>query len=469
MPSLKELREKAKSTVDEMKKLRDEYNQRKDAGKTGSDLWPDATEKRWSELNAEYATLETQIAEETRSEDLDRHISEMEKRHAKPDASGDRRNTKPGRDDFDAEQFRSREDFVEQRDMAIAAWAGRDSKECRSERHLAAAQRFGINPASDKLVIDLLDTNQFRAVQHQFRNSHRSLLEQRALSAHEGTSGGFMIGSTLVSAMEINMLAYGGVEQVADVLSTETGEEINWPTADDTSNEGSMIGENPSSPSETEPTFANVRWAAYEFSSDLVKVPVRLLEDAPGDFASQLGAMLGERLGRATNRKFTSGTGASQPKGVVTAATLGKTAASATAIISNELIQLQHALDPAYRNGASWMMHDNIVLAIRLLKDSNGQYMWQPGLQEGTPDRLLTRPVTINQHMDSAVAASNKTVLFGQFTKYKVRRVRQVVILRLNERFAETRQVGFIGFVRADGNLLDAGTAPIVYLQQASS
>jgi HK97 family phage major capsid protein len=242
---------------------------------------------------------------------------------------------------------------------------------------------------------------------------------------------------------------------------------MSWPTADDTTNEGEMIGENPSSANTADPTFAAVRWNAYEFGSKAVKVPVRLLEDAPTTFAQTLGEMLGTRLGRAKNRKFTTGTGISQPKGIVTCATLGKTAASATALTADEVIEFQHSVDPAYRDqpGAGFMAHDSILLQIRLLKAGDGHYIWQSGLVQAMPDMLLNKPVTVNQHMDSALAASNKIMLFGQLTKYKVRRVRDVVILRLKERGAELRQEWFLAFQRADGNLLDAGTAPIKYLQ----
>lgn len=471
MPSLKELREKAGQTVDEMKRLRDEYNKRKDEGKQGADLWPGDTEKRWKELNDLHGSLAKQIEEEKRSDELSQRIAELEKQHGESRA-GDRRQDpddefgggKPGQDDFDPKQFRSQEDFREQRDNALACWAVRGH--CSEER-LKAAKQFGIDPKSNELRIDLYPTRTVRRLQSEIRRLHPDLVEERALSAHTGTKAGFTIGSTLVGALELNMLAYGSVEQVAQVMVTDTGEDLHWPTADDTNNEGRMIGENPSSPTETEPTFARVTFGAHEFSSDLVKVPVRLIEDSPVDFAGELGRMLGERIGRAKNRKFTSGTGASQPKGIVTAASLGVTAASATAIASEELIKLFHSVDPAYRSGASFMCHDIVVQAMRLLKDGENRFLWQSGLQDGVPDRLLGLPISINQHMDSAVATTNKTLLFGQLSKYKVRRVRQVVILRLDERHAEERQVSFIAFERADGNLLDAGTAPVKYLQQA--
>ena len=152
----------------------------------------------------------------------------------------------------------------------------------------------------------------------------------------------------------------------------------------------------------------------------------------------------------------------------MTAATLGVTAASAAAITGDELINLYHSVDPAYRAGAGWVMHDNVVLYVRKLKDGDNQYLWQPGLQAGVPDRLLTAPVTVCQEMASTVEASAKTVLFGQLSKYKVRDVGTLRLKRLVERYAEYDVEGFVALSRHDGELLDAGTHPVKYLQQAS-
>jgi len=477
MPSLKELREKAGEVHGRMVTLRDEYSDRKEAGKTGAELWPDETRKAWDGVNAEYDALRVEIDEAKRSEDLDSRIDELER-----EARGDRRQTgddgehrnRPGQEEFSGtpagdENRGQPGDQAEQRDLALQAWFGRRLPACRTEQHMAACHRTGLDPDSDELVLDLYDTRGIRAAQHELRTMHPALIEQRALSGHKGTAGAFAIGSTLVGSLERNMLAFGPMEQTSEIIVTQSGEEMGWPTADDTSNEGEMLGENTATANDEDPTLGLVKWFAYEFSSKALKVPVRLLDDAPSTFAESLGGMLGERLGRAKNRKFTTGTGANQPKGIVTAATLGVTAAAAAAIEADEIIDLEHSIDPAYRQapGVGFMMHDNVILHVRKLKDGNDQYLWQPGLQEGRPDKLNGRAVAINQHMDSAVATDNKTILFGDLKKYKVRRVRQVVIMRLKERGAEYRQEWFLAFCRADGNLLDAGTAPVKYLQQA--
>ena len=153
---------------------------------------------------------------------------------------------------------------------------------------------------------------------------------------------------------------------------------------------------------------------------------------------------------------------------MVTASTLGKTTASATAIAADEVLDLLFSVDPAYRMNASFMVNDGIALAVRKLKGSgSGDYLWQPGLQLGQPDRLLGYPISYNNHMQATVATATKTMLFGDFSKYKVREVAGVRTQVLNELYANTGEIGIQSFQRFDGNILNAGVAPIKHMLQA--
>jgi HK97 family phage major capsid protein len=118
------------------------------------------------------------------------------------------------------------------------------------------------------------------------------------------------------------------------------------------------------------------------------------------------------------------------------------------------------------------MFHDQTVRVIKVLLDKYGRPLWKPGVATGDPDRINNYPYHINNDMTPtpAVATTNQnTVLFGELNKYVIRRVKELGILTLRERFADYGQLAYIGFSRADGQLLDAGTHPICYLQQASS
>jgi len=195
------------------------------------------------------------------------------------------------------------------------------------------------------------------------------------------------------------------------------------------------------------------------------------LQDSAFNLPQFLGSVLGERLGRGTAAAYATGTGTAQPNGLVTAATLGVTAASATAIADTELIDLVHSVDIAYRNqpGAGWVMNDAIVKAIRKLKDSDNQFIWQPGLTVAEPDRLLGFPIQVDQQMSSALTAGQKVALFGALRKYVIRDVLGVTLTRLVERYAEFHQQAFVAIMRTDADLLDAGTNPVKYLLLAAS
>lgn len=362
----------------------------------------------------------------------------------------------------------------EHRVLALQAWIRHQAGKPLDEEHLEALKVTGLNPATRELSLRLYKTDDYAALQRRFRQSHpaRALENvsdfKATLSGKSGPAGAYLIPpETLIRTLEINMLAFGGVRQVAETIRTGSGERMSWPTADDTSNTGVQLEESTTIGSSVDPTFNKVFWDAYKFSSKPVLIPYELMQDSAFNLAGMLGEMLGVRLGRITNTKFTTGTGANTCKGIVTAASTGVTAASATAIAADELFGLVHSIDPAYRNGAGWMFHDSILLYLRKLKDGEGRYLWQSGMNGGSPDTLLTYPTTINQDMQSSVATGTKTILFGQLRNYKIRTVGEVRLYHLVERYRDTDQDAFIAFTREDGNLLTAGTAPVKALLQA--
>jgi HK97 family phage major capsid protein len=98
--------------------------------------------------------------------------------------------------------------------------------------------------------------------------------------------------------------------------------------------------------------------------------------------------------------------------------------------------------------------------------DTMGMPLWQPGLTVGQPDMIMGYQYVINQSMTTP-ATGVKSILFGDFSKYLIRDVRDITLLRLDERYADAHQVGFLAFSRSDGDLLDAGTNPVKYGTQA--
>lgn len=184
------------------------------------------------------------------------------------------------------------------------------------------------------------------------------------------------------------------------------------------------------------------------------------MQDSFFDMGGFLGSALGERLGRIQNRHATTGTGSSQPNGVVTASTAGVTLASSSAVTHDELLDLKHSVDPAYRMQAEWMFADSTLKALKKLKDSQNRPLWLPGIAVREPDTLDGDRFVVNQHM-SGMEASAKSILYGDFSKYIMREVLNISLIRMVERYADYHQVGFVAIMRFDGELIDAGTNPI--------
>lgn len=340
------------------------------------------------------------------------------------------------------------------RNLAINGWARHQNGMPCNDAQRQAARECQMNIRNSGFNIPL--NRAYGNIRREFRN----------LSTTTGATGGFAtMPEGFIAALEMAMLLYGPMLQVSEVMRTGSGEPMSWPTANDTGNSGRQIGES-AAVTPLDPSFAKVNWTAYKFTSDEVKVPFELLQDSAFDIASMLGMMLGERLGRILNTKFTTGTGAGTAKGIVTAATLGKTTASSTVIAADEILDLVHSVSRAYRVGAGFMFSDAVCLAIRKLKDAENRYLWSAGLGGGMPDTLCTYPVHINDDMATSIATTNKTMLFGQLSKYKVRMVDRIRLYRLVERHRENDEDAFLAFVRADGNLLDAGVAPVKYMVQ---
>jgi HK97 family phage major capsid protein len=209
---------------------------------------------------------------------------------------------------------------------------------------------------------------------------------------------------------------------------------------------------------------------AHTYTSKLVLVANQLLQDSAFNLESFLAQKLGTRIARITNLHFTTGDGASKPTGVITAATMGQTGTTGetTSIIFDDLIELEHSVDPAYRSNARFMMNDQTLKIIKKLKDSQNRPLWLPGYAMKEPDTINGYGYEINQQM-AIPAANAKSIAFGDFKNYFIRRVAGVQVLRLVERYADFNQTGFLAFQRYDGQLVDAGTHPIKYFQHSAS
>jgi HK97 family phage major capsid protein len=291
----------------------------------------------------------------------------------------------------------------------------------------------------------------------------------RALGTPD-SAGGYTIPEDFYNKLTDALKFYGGMRQSrAEIIRSTSGADLPMPTDDDTSNSGAILDEN-TQVGEQDITFGVVILGAYMYTSKLVRVSLQLLQDSAFDLESWLARKLGERIGRATNNHFTVGTGTAQPNGVVTAASEGKVGdtGQTTSVTYGDLVDLFHAVDRDYRQNGEWMMHDSSLKALKKLEDNDGRPLWQPGLAVREPDTILGKPYIVNNDVP-VMGVDAKSILFGDFSLYKIRDVLGVQVLRLQERYADFLQVGFLAFSRHDGDLLDAGTAPIKYYQNSST
>lgn len=297
----------------------------------------------------------------------------------------------------------------------------------------------------------------------------RQVTIRAAQGVGTGAAGGFLVPEGFRAVLESALKAFGGMREVATPLDTDSGESIPMPTENDTGNVGELLAENTAT-AEQDITFGSVTIDAFMYSSKLVRVSIQLMQDSAFDMEGFLARKLAERIARITNTHFTTGTGTGQPRGLVTAAPVGKTGATGqtTSIIYDDLVDLEHSVDPAYRRNGGWMLHDSSLKVVKKLKDSQNRPLWMPGLAVQAPDTILGYRYVINQDVP-VMAANAKSVLFGDLSKYLIRSVRQVILKRLEERYAELLQIGFIAFQRFDGDLIDAGTNPVKHYANSAT
>ena len=335
--------------------------------------------------------------------------------------------------------------------------------DAKYERAFDAYLRYG----KDEL------TPEARAILHgraaadvDIRTTHNLPEEVRAQSVGQDTKGGFFVPEGFYNSIISATKQFGGMRQSrAFVLTTASGQDLPIPTDDDTGNTGAILSENVTD-SEQDFTISQTVLHAYMYTSKIVKVSRQLIQDSAFDVQSFLTAKLGQRIGRITNTHFTTGDAAAKPQGLTVGATSGVTAAAVDDFTIDELLELKHSVDPSYRDSPQWMFKDATLLLLKKKKDGDGRPLWQSGIAMGDPNTIDGDPYIINQDMPTA-ATTTKPIAYGDLSNYWIRDVLGIQLLRLDERYADALQVGFLAFSRHDGVLVDAGQNPIKVITMA--
>lgn len=298
-------------------------------------------------------------------------------------------------------------------------------------------------------------------------------VDVRALSKLTAPAGGSVVPQGFYNRLMAHLIENSAILRAGvTVLNTASGETIPVPktTAHSTANltpEAGTIGT-------SEPQFGSVNLGAYKYGTK-IQTSTELLTDTGVDLEGYLSMQAGRALGNAFGVHAIVGTGSSQPRGVVTDATLGVT--GATGITggfgsqttagqgADYVISLFHSVIAPYRQSAScnWMMSDGTAATIRKLKDSTGQYIWQPALVAGDPDLLLSKPVVIDPNV-APVGLGGKSLLFGDFSQYFVRLAGGIRFERSDDFAFDQDLITFRALMRADASLVDL-TGAIKYFQ----
>lgn len=293
----------------------------------------------------------------------------------------------------------------------------------------------------------------------------RAIIEKRA--AISGLAGGVIIPKELADAIEVAIKTYGGMFEAGQIITTSRGGDLILPTINDTASKATIVAEYNQS-TKAAPTFGSVTLKAYTYRTPIIPVSQELLQDSAFDLDALLSGLLSDAFGRGINEHLTTGDGTGKPKGIVTCAVDCGATPEAASLKLDDIIDLIKSVDSAYARNGKFMFNKNTLWALAKIKDLEGRYIWQQNARDGLSPSLFGKPYIINDDV-ADIGAGNASVLFGDFSKYKIRIVKGFKVIRLNELLAEYLSIGLFGFARADGILLDAGTHPVKKLIHAAS
>lgn len=271
---------------------------------------------------------------------------------------------------------------------------------------------------------------------------------QNALSIGSDSEGGYLVPDEyekkLVEALDDEVF----FRSLATVIKTSSGDrKIPIVTA---RGEAAWIDEGGQFP-ESDDSFGQTSIGAYKLAT-MIKVSDELLNDSVFNIEAYISKEFGRRIGAKEEEAFFIGDGVGKPTGIFTSAETGVTTTS-TDITFDDIMDLYHSLRAPYRNKATWILNDSTIKAIRKLKDDNGNYIWQPSVREGEPDKILNRPYKTSIYVPE-IATGNRVIAFGDFSYYWIADRQGRSFKRLNELYATTGQVGFLASERVDGKLI---------------
>lgn len=305
-----------------------------------------------------------------------------------------------------------------------------------------------------------------QSILHTYGRPQRGTSVQITGQGGDDTLGGYLVPQEFSNELERRMKLFGGMLEACRIIRTAGGGQIDWPTIDDTSNTGNLTGESSNSAAGTvavkDFTFGQKQLEAWLYDSGVAKVSIQLLQDSYFDLDDFVADAFAERLGRKVNYDLTLGTGSSQPNGIITALNAASRTTNAInddAVDRKDPINLIYAVDRVYRTGPNvgFMLNDTTLKAFRILSAgtsaTDARPLWQPSMRVGEPDTLEGYRFWVNNDM-AEIGANNRIMIFGDFSKYVVRMVQDMVVVPLRERYMDELRWGYIAYMRVDGECI---------------
>ncbi|WP_104116964.1 phage major capsid protein [Arthrobacter sp. B1805] len=309
----------------------------------------------------------------------------------------------------------------------------------------------GGNADADEQIRSLIAGGRNAAIDYVPTTEERK--EVRAMVKGTQAAGGALVpttfyGQLMEHAIETSAILSAG----ATILYTSTGEEIQVPVTINAPT-GAQVGEGQPIPV-SDPVLGKRSLGAYKYG-DLNQVSRELADDAAFDIEGFIARQAGRAVGNALGAKLVSGTGVNEPSGLITTSLLGVTGAGAVPTF-DELIQLFYSVIGPYRNSpsAAWLIKDSTAAQLRVIKDGNGQYIWQPSVVLGQPDALLGKPIYTDPTVPGSGAGA-RSVAFGDLSAYFVRIVNGVRFERSDEFAFDRDLITYRTLIRGDGILVD--------------
>ena len=342
-------------------------------------------------------------------------------------------------------------------------------RELEADEFFNSAASKIIKPGQEDMTIDAL-----AAVAIYLRHGNNVTADQavairNAMSTTTPAEGGYTVPAEIAAMVIEKLKAFGGMREVATILTTASGGALNFPTSDGTGEIGEIVGENAAAAA-GDITFGTIGLPVFKYSSKKIALPVELIQDSAIDVIGFVINRLATRIARIQNTHFTVGGGTTVPDGIVPKSAIGKTGTTGQTltVVYDDLVDLKHSVNRAYRANAKYMMNDLSVAVVSKLKDTAGRPIWVPAITENAPDMLNGHPLVVNDDV-AAMAANAKSIVFGDLSQYTIRDVSNSTSIRRfdDSAFALNGQVGFCGWTRSGGNLLDTA-ATKVYVNSAS-